>query len=140
MRFDQLTIQAKLKQGKLVVDNKQYLDSILFQYDDCPLRMSIKSVRNSKTNRQLGYFFGGVLPPISDHTGHTIDDLYRKIFKPMFSPKEITTYQGKEIVSLKGISQMTVGEVVEFTNRVIAEASSMGIVIISPEEHLKNSL
>lgn|SRR3990167_5214115 len=139
MKLDAIISQGFLKDGKLVLNRKD-LAFQLSRYENCSVKIIIERLKSRRTLKQLAYFFGGALPPISSFTGHTIHELYYNIFKPLYAPIVIKKWRGREIKSIKGLSEMSKGEAVEFINRVIAEASSMGIIIETPDEFYKRTL
>lgn len=134
MKLDKLVVLGKLTTGKLEI-NREYLSSKLAEFEDCSVRVIVERIKSQKTLKQLGYFFGGVLPPISAYTGDTVEELYYNVFRPMFAPKYIKFWRDKEIVMTKGLSEMSTGDAKEFIDKVIMEAASMGVVIQTPKEY-----
>lgn len=79
-----------------------------------------------------GYYWGVVLPIISDWTGHTVDELH-EIYKAMFAPKKrYHMKNGREVVISKSTSEMDTLEFYEFIERIRAEVAQDGVVIPDP--------
>ncbi len=89
---------------------------------------SFKVNPQKRTFNQNGWYWGVVLPLISETTGHTPNEL-DDIFEEMFAPKKIYKFNGKEIVRDKHCKDLTIGEFIEFIERIRAEVAGLGIII-----------
>jgi len=138
-KLDSLVFNSYLRGGKLEASRK-FIAFQLALYQDCPVKIIIERIKSRKTLQQLGYFFGGVLPPIAEHTGYTINQLYYEVFKPLYAPIVIRKWKGREIMSRKGLSEMSVGEAAEFIMVIKQEAEEMGIHIGTPEDYWKSQV
>lgn len=94
----------------------------------------VVEVELEKAKRSLNanaYLWGVVYELISKHTGHTAQELH-EIYSRMFLKPRFVTYKDKEIKLPSGTSQLDKLEFMEYTDRVIAEGASMGVVIPPP--------
>jgi len=95
----------------------------------------VATIEKEKGKRSLGfnaYLWGVVYKLISEHTGHTAQELH-EIYTRMFIPPKFITYKGKEIKVPSGTSGMDTATFWTYVDRVIAEGASMGVVIPPPE-------
>lgn len=119
---------GSLKDGKLRLDNPRYFRTIIMGYEDTPkVRVVIEKDRGAKTRRQLGYYFGVVLPEIAGYTGHSTDELDR-IFKAKYLVDKLQ-WRGGELRTIKSKAELTSDEMGEYISSVILEANELGIVI-----------
>ena len=119
---------GELVDGVLKID-RLAVAKRLSRCDNCSVRVIIERMQNLKTQGELRYIFGCILPIISDFTGDSVDYLYEKVFKPMYCPKDIVIWKGKETVSVRGLSKMTSAEAITFIDRLLVEAADLGLII-----------
>ena len=94
--------------------------------------VTVEREKSKRSNNANAYLWGVVYKLISEHTGHSENELH-SIYSRMFLPPKFITYNGKEIKLPTGTSNLDKLEFMKFTDQVIAEASSMGIVIPPPD-------
>lgn len=97
-------------------------------------------IRKPKKERSLSqnrYYFGVVLRLLSNHTGHSVDDLHETM-KSMFNPLrlEFNTKKGMEAVrASKSTTELTTVKMEEYLSQIRQWASeSLGIFIPTPGE------
>lgn len=134
---------AKYTKGHTVLDHKEAYDKYCaanFKEGD-RITVVVKKYRRIRSTgapgepgNQNGYYWGVVLPIISQETGHTVDEL-DLIYKELYAPKKrYTMKDGREVVIPKGGSQMDTLEFFEYVERIRADAGEMGIVIPDPQK------
>lgn len=125
-----MILYAKNVGGLLEWSNKRILFDYLLSNSDYKGNYIIE-IEKEKSRRSLNanaYLWGVVYELISKHTGHTSQELH-EIYSRMFLKPKFITYKGKEIKLPTGTSILNKIQFGEYLDRVIAEASSMGIVI-----------
>lgn len=95
------------------------------------LIFTLEKNKKSRTNKQNSYYWGVVLKLISEHTGHSDEELH-ELFK-MFLPRKFITYKGKEIEITVSTKRLNTLEMVTYIDKIIVEAGSMGISIPPPD-------
>ena len=127
-RLNTFVSHGEIKAGKLVLSNPAYFKTILFGYEDTPkVRITIEKERGAKTKKQLGYYFGVVLPEIARHTGHSVDEL-DSIFKAKYLKRKLQ-WRGGELQTIESKANLTSDEMGEFISNVIIEALDLGITV-----------
>ena len=126
--------RGSIKDGKLTLDNPAYYRTIIGGYEDTPkVRIIIEKERGSKTNQQLGYYFGVMLPEIARHTGYSVDEL-DAIFKTKYLKKSLK-WRGGELEVIDSKANLTSLEMGEFISSIMLEANELGIEIPSPDKN-----
>lgn len=99
------------------------------------MEVIIREYRKSKTQEQLGYLWGVVLPTIQKHiedsTGdhYTTDDIYAWMIDE-YGQDRVVTINGKPKVVKLTASKMNTAEMSEFIDSVIRHAAAhMGLVV-----------
>ena len=126
--------KAKVENGLVKLADPKRMERLLEGFEGKNINVILKRYTKQRTQNQNAYFFGGVLTPISDSTGHDVDELFM-IFKDMFLDPVVTNYRGKKVTLVGGTSELDTVGFGEFIDKVIREAADMGIVIQSPEEY-----
>jgi hypothetical protein len=127
-KFDRLVARGELTDGGLIkYDNPKWVRGMLQQYDPCPIVVLFERRRSSPSAEQRGYLWGVVYPEISAVTGHTPDELHQIMKRLHLLEKHV--WRGKEIVTVKSTSELTMGELAEFITNVILTANELGIEI-----------
>jgi hypothetical protein len=129
-----MILYAKNLHGLLEFTNKRALFDFLLDNSDYK-GLYVVNIEKEKGKRSLGfnaYLWGVVYKLISEHTGHTAQELH-EIYTRMFIPPKFITYKGKEIKVPSGTSGMDTATFWTYVDRVIAEGASMGVVIPPPE-------
>lgn len=123
---------GRVEGGKLIIKSQKALDTYLAQIPDGKdVFVTIKPVRRTRSLPQNAWYWGCVLPLISEHTGHSVEELH-EIFKRLFLPPKYIEYRGKEIKLPSSTTATDTLEFATFVDRVRAEAANMGIVIPEP--------
>lgn len=129
-----MILYAKNLHGLLEFTNKRALFDFLLANSDYK-GLYVVNIEKEKGKRSLGfnaYLWGVVYKLISEHTGHTAQELH-DIYTRMFIPPKFIIYKGKEIKVPSGTSGMDTATFWNYVDRVIAEGASMGVVIPPPE-------
>lgn len=120
--------------GKLVIRSQKALDTYLASFPDkTDVFVTVKKARRTRSLAQNNYYFGVILTLISEHTGHSVEELH-EIMKRLFLPPKIVEYRGKQIKMPSTTTATNTLEFHEFVERVRAEAASMGIDIPDPSQ------
>lgn len=87
----------------------------------------------TRSNPQNRYYWGHVLPTISEHTGHSCEELH-EIFKLKFN--SVVAHIGKdEIIVGKSTASLKTMEFEHYLSRIITWASmELGVIITNPED------
>lgn len=77
------------KEETIFEDDKKYRE-YLRTLDQCKAELVVKkwSEKNQRSSQQNRYYFGVVLKLLSDHTGHSVDELH-EILKSIFLKRRI---------------------------------------------------
>lgn len=127
------TFRGKVENGKLILDRKDLFDHTLREFNNQQVLITVSKQFNKRSLQQNSYYWGVVLPTISLDTGHTVNELH-EIFKRMFLPPNIVNFKDKEFKITGSTTKLSVGEFVEYIQRITAEAGQLGIHIPTPEE------
>lgn len=125
--FERLLHNGQLKEGKLVLDNPEWFNGMLSLYADTAVSVTVERTRHSKSREQLGYYWGVVLPELSSHTGHSIDELH-EIFKSKLLRKQ-RVWRGQKLTTVGSTQDLSVNEMADFITNVIVEANELGIEV-----------
>ncbi len=81
---------AAVEQGQLIFENNIKYQEYLRSLEGQKVEVVVKkwSEKNQRSIQQNRYYFGVVLKLLSDHTGHTVDELH-EILKSIFLKKRI---------------------------------------------------
>ncbi|MGE0383463.1 MAG: hypothetical protein AB7Q97_01955 [Gammaproteobacteria bacterium] len=98
--------------------------------DRKPWVISLSKKLPSKTEKQLGYFWGVVLPQFADFVGDHEDAFYEDLLE-WFAPRVRyrSTLDGREKERVIRISEMNIEQMNVFIDRCIREAAGLGCVI-----------
>lgn len=129
----QAKLTATIDKGRLIFLNPTALSSALRGFADGEeLSVTVGRRVRARSTKQNAYYWGAVLPIISQATGHTVDELH-EIFKRKFLQPIIVTYRDREIKMPGSTAKLSITDFYEYVERVRAEAADMGIVIPDPE-------
>jgi hypothetical protein len=91
--------------------------------------------RNTRSQKQNNYYFGVVVKLISDHTGHTCEEVHDELarrFNPQFQRSVVSK---KESITAGKTSELTINKFWEYTQKCVAFASTdLNIFIPEPNE------
>ena len=126
--------RATVRQGKLHVIDRKALDAYVASLkEDSSVNIIIKRSMRTRSDQQNRYYWGAVLPTISEHTGYSVEELHETL-KRLFLPTKIVKLGSKEVAIPPSSATINTMEFAEFLDRVISEAATMGISIPSPEQ------
>lgn len=128
-------IRAKIINGEIDYGGKIAILSAKLAYKRHEGKpVTIVLGKKKRSTKQNNYYWGAVLPTISDHTGHTVNELH-EAYKKLFLPRKLITVNGKQVYLTGSTQDLSTGGMVEFIMRISAEAAEMGIILPSPEDH-----
>ena len=97
--------------------------------------VTVEKFIKSKSNPQLRYFFGVVVPLWAASAGYEIDEMDIELRKAYFPiRREFSKLTGQLVEYIPRLSQATLDEMSAFLDRVIREAALAGIRLPAPEE------
>lgn len=126
-KFERLVHHGSLKDGKLELDNPRWFRGMLQQFSDSPLVITLERKKKDRSREQLGYLWGVIYPLISQHTGHTPEDLH-DIFKSKYLRSK-KVWRGGDVVVVGTTTDLSTNEMAEFITNVIIEAGELSIEI-----------
>ena len=114
-----------IKDGKLVLDQRQLFDVWLgAQKHDERIELVIQSIARDKTNQQLGYYFGVLIPALVEITGYTKDEADGVVCR-MF----LTMNRGLPNEYVRSKADLTTVEMGELIDSVIMLLAQNGCVV-----------
>lgn len=131
-KFERISHHGRLTDGKLVLDNSHWFKGMLMQFADTPVTITLERKVKSKSKQQLGYYWGVVLPLISQHTGYSPNDLH-DIFKTKFLRSKLI-WRGGDMTVVGSTQGLSTNEMAEFITNVILEANELGIEVPTPDQ------
>jgi len=120
--------------GKLRVEKGEEFKIYMKSFKHEKFWIAMGKYRKTKSRQAEKYYWGGVLPPIMEYTGHTAEELH-EIFKRKFIIPKIVKWRGVHIKLVGSTKDMFRDEQSEFITKVIREAADMGIHILTPQEY-----
>lgn len=122
---------SKIENGDLKLFDRDGFVRYIKAQPDGKYSLIVKKWRKPRSNKQNAWYWGVILPLIADETGHTTEELH-EIFKKLFLQRQVIMFNGQEYELPGTTTTLNTSEMTEFINRVIVEASNMGIVIPEP--------
>ncbi|MFA6006907.1 MAG: hypothetical protein WC764_04270 [Candidatus Paceibacterota bacterium] len=120
---------AKIGKGALVFNNPDAVSAYLRGFKvGQEIDVIISKRSKPRTTQQNAYLWAVVYPITAKETGHTCLELHEAM-KAMFLPPTFVELNGKRVRIPSSTKLLSVAEESEFLERVIAEFSSMGIII-----------
>ena len=107
----------------------------LGKFDGKHVTVTVERFVKSKSNPQLRYYFGCIVPLWADSAGYEEDEMdieLRKAYLP--ARREFAALTGELVEYIPGLSKLTVEEMSRYLDRVIREAALAGIRLPAPEE------
>lgn len=101
-------------------------------YENTPVIVTIERKKKNRSKEQMGYLWGVIYPLISQHTGHTAEDLH-DIFKSRYLKRK-KVWRGADMVTIGTTTELSTNEMSEFIANVRLEAEELGIVIPEPDQ------
>lgn len=130
--LDTFTARGRLKDGKLIMDSDKYFRGMLFNFEDCPVRVIVERIRKEHSKQQRGYYRAVVLPMIAEYVGETPERLHT-IFKEKYL-REKVLWRGGEMYVPRSTEELSSNEYAEYLTNVLLEAADLGIVIPEPDK------
>lgn len=104
----------------------------LAAHDGQAIAVTLSRKKVTRTNRQNRTYWGLVIAAISEHTGHTAEEIH-EILKSMFLPRKYITLAGLEREIGKTTTELSTAEFAKYLDRVYAfAAQELGLVIPLP--------
>lgn len=133
-----LTFNAKIDKkdkAKIIFDNRNYFDFMIGRFKDGEkVSVIVENRRSQRSLAQNAYWWGVCYPIIAETTGHTIEEIH-EIMKVMFLPKKFIVIKGMEFEIPKSTRNLSVGEAVEYTNKIRTfSAQELNANIPTPED------
>lgn len=120
---------GRIKEAKVQVQRFFRKDILKWEGKEVEISLS----EGSKTQQQLGYLFGVVLPIVSEHTGFTKEEALQ-VFYERFSTYH-KEHNGRIYTFQKTLSGMTVSEASELIDKIVNYARmDMGLIIPEPDK------
>lgn len=125
-------------------DEKQYellCKSILKDKDGCKVKIEIKKLSGDKSLRQLGYYYGCIIPTILDfqgnqHTKKEVSKLHFELKEMFFFEETINTFTKQPQRQVKSLSEASLEEMSKYITDVIVFCNTeLNIIIPSSEEY-----
>ena len=103
----------------------------------CPVCHSDINIKPRSSN-QSRYYFGQVVAPIAEHTGHSALEIH-EILKQMFIPKEVLKISGVEYTVARSTTDLTTVEMEQYLALIRAWAGiELGVSIMLPNEYIND--
>ena len=117
----------KVKGGEVTLRLPEFEGrNVLITIEPVPRRRSLKANRR---------YFGALVRLLSEHTGHTVDELHEDL-KLTLNPKEATDLRTGEVKTVGGSTRlMTSGEFADYTLKVSELCDFLGVRIPTVEEY-----
>ena len=117
----ELTFNAvidKNGKSKIIFDNRNYFDFMIGKFKDKEkVSVKIENRRSKRSLAQNSYWWGVCYKIIAETTGHTPEEIH-EIMKIMFLPKKFILIKGIEFEISKSTAKLSVGEAVEYTDKI----------------------
>lgn len=128
-----LILEAKVNENGVQFTSHTYARQQLAKFFDKDVFVTIDTKSPKRSESQNNYYWGVVLPLISESTGHSINEMH-EIMKRLHLPPKIVRYRGREIKMPNSTATLTKSDFVEYVERIKVEAADLGVNIPSPEE------
>jgi len=138
MRLQPSFIVGRVVAGRLEISDAA-LRSAIAGWPDGNVVIEVKPERNTRSQRANRWYWGSILPLISEHTGYDVDELH-DLFKMRFFPKHVALADDNGVIKGEGVvggstARLTTGEFSEYCERVRRfAAEELGVVIPDPRE------
>ena len=117
-----------VKSGQITLKLPEYFDGkkVLVTVEPAPKRRTLKANRR---------YFGALVRYLSEHTGHTVEELHEDL-KVTLNPKEATDLKTGEVKTVGGSTRiMTSPEFADYTLKVSELCEFLGVKIPTVEEY-----
>ncbi len=110
------TIPASVRQGKLLWADPRRLAEVLRRFNGKDVHVVIKEHRHPRSISQNSYYWGCVLEIISEHTGHTADEVH-EIFKNKYLAEE-KEFAGEKVRVARSTAGLNTKEFTEYLEKI----------------------
>lgn len=119
--------------NRLKIVNEKYYHYLIKKFEEGEVVWI--TIENQKSQRSLSQnnLYWLYLTAISEHTGHTTEELH-EYCKNEFLPKRSMTISGGQYLIAGSTSKLSKGEFVEYVMRVQAFAGGLGIELPDPKD------
>lgn len=137
----QIKHPAKVVNGKIIYYNNELYRSNLYQLEGKQVDVIIKVRHKKPSTDQFGYYFGGILKACHEseyfkHFDKSEDiDLYFEEKFRSYTKMVVLPNERYLVKKHRGLSEMSMAEVSEFMERVLAHCSELDIHVLTPEEY-----
>lgn len=129
--------------GKLVFNDIDLLKEWLSRYSDRAVEVVFQTPKKDKTQPQLGYLFGHVIPAISEYTGHTEEEVYGilkyKLLKVHVPGRLAPDSIADENDYVRSLADCTREEVAKFIDSAVGFGTQLGAEIYPPQYYGGNT-
>lgn len=121
---------AKIVKGHIILDSTELFIDYLKRYEGKDIEFCIQARQHPKSQEQLGYLFGHIIPQIAKQLGYTDEEMYG-LLKQQFLKRTTTTDTTK--VYILSLSELNRKELSEFVENCIRFGIEYGAEIFPPE-------
>ena len=101
-----------------------------------PVEVTIRQARSKRSNRQNAYWWGVVIPLLSEHTGYDKDEMHEAIKYKFLRLDAEPDAHG--LVRMRGTSTLNTTEMTDLIEEVVTWAGAeLGVVIPLPNEAIE---
>lgn len=130
-KLDSFIFTGALINGKVIPKNPRYVRGSLAMFADSDIRVVVERKRTKRSKEQQGYYWGVILPYISEHTGHTSEELH-EVFKHKYLSQKVI-WRGGEMSIPRSTTVLSTNEMAEYLTNIILEAGELGIQVPEPD-------
>lgn len=130
-----MKFKAKIENKTITFANVAYARHHLEKFEGKEIIITVEKIHNKRSLNQNAYMWL-CLQAISNHTGHSPDELHR-LFKGLFLPRNDVVFNGRKFSMAGSTTDLTKGQFVEYMMRISAEAGELGIVLPSIDDYKK---
>lgn len=128
---------CKTVKGQLILNDKKAFDEYVQSLTDGEYDLILKEKKSQRSLNQNSYYWGVPVKLISDHTGHTPNEVH-ELLKSMFLKKylDVDTKEGQQTFSIvRSTVSLNTKEMEEYLANIRMWASmDLGVVIPEPNE------
>lgn len=128
------TFTAISQNGQLQFNDTDRLQQFLL-FNTGPMVVHVGKERRIRSNKQNRYAYGVCLQLLSEHTGHTTDEL-KQYLKKEFGWVKVIQVGGKAVEVLRSTSDMDTAEFEKFMSQIRMLGDTLGVYIPEPNNPL----
>ena|SRR3990167_333496 len=146
MASRKISAYGKIKDGKLIIEHRQYFDMLLSEFEEGDVSITISQVKNTRSAKMNRYYFGVVIASLVKYFneemtfGDKVDaETVHEIFKVKYLNKGTATMPDGQILQLSATTtSLSNTEFIEYWENVIAWAAQyVGVIIPLPNEDFR---